>query len=65
MTPLELSERELIKKAAELIANSKKIEDITEKDLLEIEQNPIFEDLQVEFKYQYDKDSDELRKDVV
>ena len=45
--------------------NSKKFEDITEKDLLDFEQNPIFEDLQVEFKYQYNKDSDELRKDVV
>jgi len=45
--------------------NSKKIEDITEKDLLEIEQYPIFEDLQVEFKYNYNKNSDELRKDVV
>ncbi|KKL13953.1 hypothetical protein LCGC14_2520610 [marine sediment metagenome] len=45
--------------------NSKKIEDITEKDLLEIEQNPIFEDLHVEFKYQYNKDSYELRKDVI
>ncbi len=44
---------------------SKKIEDITEKDLLEIEQNSIFEDLQVEYKYQYNKKPDELRKDIV
>ncbi len=41
---------------------SKKIEDITEKDLLEIEQNSIFEDLHVEFKYQYNKNPDELRE---
>ena len=45
--------------------NSKKIEDLLEKDLLKIEKNPIFEDLNVEFKYQYNKDSDELRKDII
>lgn len=44
---------------------SKKIDDITKEDLLELEQNQIFEDLQVEFKYRYNNDSDELRKDIV
>lgn len=45
--------------------NSKRIEDISEKDLLEIEEKPIFEDMQVEFKYDYDNNPDELRKDVI
>jgi len=45
--------------------NLKKFEEINEEDLLEVEKSPIFEDLKVEFKYQYDGNADELRKDVI
>ena len=45
--------------------NAKKFEEITEEDLLEIEKSPIFEDLNIEFKSQYDGNADELRKDVI
>ena len=48
-----------------MVFNTKKLEDITEKDLREIEKKPVFENLQVEFKFRYNKNPDELRKDIV
>jgi len=45
--------------------NSKTIEELVEEDLLEIEKNPIFEDLYLEFKYKYNKKEDELRKIII
>ena len=45
--------------------NSKELDDLVEDDLLEIEKNPIFENRFIEFKYNYNKEEDDLRKIII
>lgn len=45
--------------------NSIKVEELTEQDLIELEINPKHENLFVEYKYQYNKKEDDLRKDFI